>query len=152
MQPRTLVAMRAHGRSRLARVRPDDLAQAIATIVTAAKVEYCLRRHGLPATVSKLGLLFGQPSLAPSERKALPPWAVRRARIALLLMRGWPFGDTCLRKSLVIGNRLRALSPELFIGVRSSGESGDIAAHAWLRISGIDIDPTSVDYVALDLA
>lgn len=153
MAPRTLVEMSPSTRRRLTRVRPGDVTQALATVVTAARVEWLLRRHDLPSTVSKLGLRFGQATpVSLTERTALPTWAVRRARLALLLLRAWPFGDTCLRKSLVIGNRLRSLTPELFIGVRSDGERRDISAHAWLRISGIDIDPTSVDYAVLDLA
>jgi hypothetical protein len=127
--------------------------QALLIVADATRIEFSLRRRGLPATVSTFGLRFGQ--LEPTDdatRVALPTWATRRARIALLVMRFWPFGDTCLRKSLVIGSRLRALSPQLFIGVRAAGGAGDISAHAWLRITGIDIDPTNTDYVALDLA
>lgn len=138
---------------RISRVRPGDVAQALATLAVAARIELSLRRHGLPATASRFGLHLGGPSSAnaPTRREPLPSWAVRRARLAVLLMRRWPFGDTCLRKSLVIGNRLSALSPQLFIGVRSSKGEGFQSAHAWLQINGINIDPTSAEYIAFDL-
>ena len=127
----------------------------IAIIMAAARIEYVLRRRGLPETATRFGLLLSGPSSTTSvssRREPLPPWAVRRARLALIIMRWWPFGDTCLRKSLVVGNRLASLSPELFIGVRTLGGDGSIAAHAWLKVSGIDIDPTSADYVAFDFS
>jgi hypothetical protein len=38
----------------------------------------------------------------------------------------------------------------LFVGVRSSPTDGSVLAHAWLEICGIDIDPTSGDYLAFD--
>jgi len=147
--------MSVRRRSRIARIRPGDLVQAVAIVVVAARIEYSLRRRDLPATATRFGMQLGGPSLEaslPARREPLPPWAVRRARLALILLKWWPFGDTCLRKSLVIGNRLTALSPQLFIGVRSSGGQGSISAHAWLKVCGIDIDPTSANYVAFDLA
>jgi hypothetical protein len=126
----------------------------MATLTVAARIELSLRKRGLPATAARFGLRLGGPSSAsapPVPRRPLPSWAVRRARLAVALMRWWPFGDTCLRKSLVIGNRLADLSPQLFIGVPVSGGQEFTSAHAWLQINGIDIDPTSANYVAFDL-
>jgi len=147
-----MVARRGY---RIARLRPGDVVQAMATLAVATRIELSLRRRGLPATAARFGLRLGGPSSStepPSPRQPLPSWAVRRARLAVALMRWWPFGDTCLRKSLVIGNRLSDLSPRLFIGIRSSGGQGFTSAHAWLQINGIDIDPTSADYIAFDLS
>jgi transglutaminase superfamily protein len=120
----------------------------------AARVEWGLRRHSLPATAGALGVgLFagGAPSDgAPSspDRLELPAWAWRRTRIALVIMRRWPFGDTCLRRALVIGNRLAPLAPELVIGVRPAAAPRGIQAHAWLRIDGVDLDPLATEYLA----
>src|SRR4051794_17580007 len=94
-------------------LRPGDVVQAMATLTVAARIELSLRKRGLPATAARFGLRLGGPSsptAAPVPRQPLPSWAVRRARLAVALMRWWPFGDTCLRKSLVIGNRLSDLS------------------------------------------
>src|SRR5688572_27910807 len=109
---------------RIARIRPGDFVQALAILVVAARVEYSLRRHDLPTTAARFGVELGSPTseVSPTTRRELlPRWAIRRARLTLILLRFWPFGDTCLRKSLVIGNRLAALSPQLFIGIRTSG-------------------------------
>lgn len=152
---RTLGLMGSRVGRRIARLRPGDFVQAVAILAVAARVEYSLHRHDLPATASRFGLRLGSPSAdtsASTPRQPLPRWAVRRARLALILMRRWPFGDTCLRQSLVIGNRLRSLAPQLFIGVRASGDGGPISAHAWLQICGIDIDPAGADYLAFDFA
>jgi hypothetical protein len=54
-------------------------------------------------------------------------------------MRHWPFDATCLRRSLVAGQRLRKLHPELNIGVALS--AGDVIAHAWLTIGATSLDP-----------
>ena len=139
---------------RLAHVRPSDLVEAVAILATAVRVESSLRRHDLPTTAARLGLRLGSASAnggTPEPRERLPAWAARRARLTLVVMRCWPFGDTCLRKSLVMGHRLRRLSPQLFLGVRSADDEV-FSAHAWLRITGIDIDPTSAQYMVLDLA
>jgi hypothetical protein len=139
---------------RLTHVRASDLVEAVAILATAMRVEYSLRRHDLPTTAARFGLRLGSTSAngsTPEPRERLPMWAARRARLTLIVMRLWPFGDTCLRKSLVMGNRLRSLSPQLFIGVRSANDEA-FAAHAWLRITGIDIDPASNQYMVLDLA
>ena len=152
---RTLDPMTSNRTGRIARIRPGDFVQALAILVVAARVEYSLRRRDLPTTAARFGVQLGSSTseVGPTTRREpLPRWAIRRARLTLILLRWWPYGDTCLRKSLVIGNRLASLSPQLFIGIRTSSDEGSISAHAWLKVSGIDIDPTSANYVAFDLA
>ena len=143
---------------RLGHARPRDVAEAAAALTAATRMEWGLRRHTLPTTAGLLGLtLFagGAPSdelPSPPDRLDLPAWAWRRARIAALVMRGWPFGDTCLRRALVTGNRLASLAPELVIGVRASSASPGLDAHAWLRIQGVDLDPLAAEYLAFGAA
>lgn len=72
----------------------------------------------------------------------LPSWAVTRLRQVNAVMHHWPVDGACLRHSLVAGQRLRQLSPELVIGVRRT-EQGAVDAHAWLRIDGVSLDPAS---------
>jgi hypothetical protein len=145
---------------RMRRARPRDFAEVAAVMITAARVEWGLRRRTLPATARALGLAFspsasGSAAAAADETdsygadlRRLPAWATRRARIAALVMRGWPFGDTCLRRALVTGSRLSSLAPELVIGVRGREEPGGIDAHAWLRVDGIDLDPIASEFLA----
>ena len=151
---RTLDPMSSRLGHRLVRLRPGDLVQALAIVAVAARIECSLRRRGLPETASRFGLRLDGPTSETSECEhgGIPRWAIRRARLAEILMRRWPFGDTCLRKSLVIGNRIAALSPQLLIGVRAAEDDGSIAAHAWLRVCGIDIDPASAEFVAFDFS
>jgi hypothetical protein len=56
--------------------------------------------------------------------------------------------DTCLRRSLTAGFRLRQHRPRLVIGVR---KSAGLEAHAWLVTSGTVIDwaETHGDYVPM---
>jgi hypothetical protein len=63
------------------------------------------------------------------------------------LMDFWPFGGTCLRRSLLVGNRLRSLGPTIRIGVGPSG--APMAAHAWVEIDGGYFDPEAARFSAL---
>ena len=51
------------------------------------------------------------------------------------IYRWWPFGDTCLRRSLAWGRVLRGRSPRLRIGV-ARGDDGLVKAHSWLEFDG----------------
>lgn len=81
----------------------------------------------------------------------LPPWAFTRLRTVSTVMRRWPVDGTCLRHSLIAGQRLRRLSPELVIGVRRT-EQGAVEAHAWLQIGGVSLDPASETFHPLPAA
>ncbi|MGY1779768.1 lasso peptide biosynthesis B2 protein [Geodermatophilus sp. SYSU D01036] len=65
-----------------------------------------------------------------------------QARIVYGVLRRWPFGDTCLRRCLVLGQRVRDLEPVLRIGV-GVGEDGGFTAHSWLEIQGQSLDVES---------
>lgn len=86
-----------------------------------------------------------RPATAPVE--VLPPWAMQRVRVVRAVMRRWPVDGVCLRDSLVTAHRLRALHPQLKIGV-ARGERG-VDAHAWLEIDGRSLDPSSERYAEL---
>ncbi len=138
---------------RLSRVRARDLVESAVVICVASRAEWSLRYRTLPTTARALGIGIAavdpvlREAISAPDRFALPEWAWRRARIAAFVMRRWPFGDTCLRRALVIGNRLAVLAPDLVIGIRAA-TSRDVDAHAWLRISGVDLDPLAADYLA----
>lgn len=83
----------------------------------------------------------------PAPIDVLPPWAWQRLRVVGRVMRRWPVDGVCLRQSLVAGQRVRALAPELKLGV--SRTAGRVEAHAWLEISGKSLDETSVLYAEL---
>lgn len=77
----------------------------------------------------------------------LPPWATTRLRVVRTVMSRWPVDGTCLRHSLVAGQRIRALQPQLRLGV-SRGGAG-VVAHAWLEVDGRSLDASSDRYLPL---
>lgn len=81
---------------------------------------------------------------------SLDPSAVLRirryGRATDRVLRRWPFGDTCLRRALILGFLIRRLDPILCIGVRRD-DAGEIAAHAWLVVAGATLDSTAAQYL-----
>lgn len=92
-------------------------------------------------------LAGGQAPDRPGPVTELPPWAVRRLRVVERFMRRWPVDGACLRQALVAGQRVRALQPELRLGVAK--EATGIVAHAWIAVGGTSLDPTSGRYAEL---
>ncbi len=84
---------------------------------------------------------------APPEPAPLPGWTHRVLRATDTVLGHWPFRDTCLRRSLVLGWRLRSLSPVLRLGVAE--QDGAYQAHAWLVVAGRSIDPAAADFSTL---
>jgi hypothetical protein len=115
-------------------------------LMLAGLAEACLRVLPLPRVARLFGIGYSEPSSTPEPTRPgdvqLPSWAIARCRTVTSVMRRWPVDGTCLRHSLVAGQRLRRLSPELVVGVRRN-EQGAVEAHAWLRIDGVSLDPNS---------
>jgi Transglutaminase-like superfamily len=113
-----------------------------------ARIEIGLRRHPLPAMCRKLGIECDLRSAA--EPAAVPVVLPRRTRTGVLAcmyaVARWPFGNTCLRRCLVLGRRLRTLDPVLRIGVR---RDDGLVVHSWLEIGGRTLDATSSQYATL---
>lgn len=126
-------------------LRPAVLREASTQLVVALFVELSLRTSDLRTTARRLGVSL--PAFAPEpiplppgteQDEGLPAWAGRRGWVAVRLMHRWPFGDTCLRRSLVLGQRLAVLHPQLHLGVTK--EDGALQAHAWLEVGGLVLD------------
>lgn len=94
---------------------------------------------------------MGDDGHPPRTNHSADPDLVRRIRRAARaidrILRRWPFGDTCLRRALILGFLLRRLDPILQIGVRRD-DAGDIAAHAWLVVAGTTHDPMAAQYLS----
>jgi hypothetical protein len=75
------------------------------------------------------------PSAVDPPPLTLPTRVRRQVRAVDHVMRRWPFGDTCLRRCLVLGQRVRAVDPVLRIGV-ALGPGEEFRAHAWLEVGG----------------
>lgn len=113
-------------------------------------VELSLHIADLPTTCRRLRLECDLHSSAPpAERIAVLPHSARAAVVATdVVLAHWPFGDTCLRRCLLLGHRLRRLGPVLRIGVRRE-PAGAFAAHSWLEFGGTTLDPTASQYAVL---
>jgi Transglutaminase-like superfamily len=117
-----------------------DWWETLVALGLAAAVELGLRTVRL----ERLATAFGVPvtwddTPDPSTSDpALPAWAARRQAAVERVMDRWPGGGTCLRRSLISGQRLRALGPSLRIGV--ARDAGELRAHAWIEIDGASLD------------
>ncbi len=128
--------------------------QVALALLIAIVVEIGLRLSSLPRLTRLLGIRFAhdceyreQPDSLHSQ--GLPvTWIRRRALGVNRVFRYWPFGGTCLRRALVLGHRIRRLDPALLIGVRKD-DSGALAAHAWLVVAGVSLDPLATQYQEL---
>jgi hypothetical protein len=123
----------------------------VVAVVMLLAIEVSLRRTTLPATCRRLGLRFDLDGAAPVHGAVpvLPRWALPRARAAGLAAGHWPGGDTCLRRCLLLGHRLRRLDPVLRIGVRRDN-AGAFEAHSWLEIGGQPLDHNAAGFAALE--
>jgi hypothetical protein len=113
-------------------------------------IEISLRTASLPTTCRRLGVGcdlvgVGPPAAAPA---VLPRNKRAAVRACLAVVSRWPPGDTCLRRCLLLGHRLRGLQPVLRIGVKRD-QNGAFAAHSWLEIGGRTLDPSASEFVAL---
>lgn len=128
--------------------------EAVLTVLVALAVEVGLRFSTLPRLTRLLGVRLAQDcEFGPRQDSAFPPelpisWLRRRALVVNRVFRYWPFDSTCLRRALVLGQRIRRLDPALVIGVRHD-DSGALTAHAWLVVAGVALDPLAVQYEVL---
>lgn len=137
------------------RMANRDRVEVLVDVVLLARIELWLRRRRLPDITARLGVDLGSDLVGVSPRPMrtpLPDWAMRRLYYANQVVERWPFGRTCLRRSLLAGTRLRSLHPTLRIGVRFPGENPKLAAHAWLEIDGEYFDAGAADYLILGRA
>jgi hypothetical protein len=113
-------------------------------------IELSLRWSDLPTMCRRLRLALDLDSGVPpaSEVVVLKGRSRRVVRGTLIVAAHWPAGDTCLRRSLLLGHRLRRMRPVLRIGVKRDAD-GAFLAHSWLELDGATFDPSSVDFVAL---
>ncbi|PXY32791.1 hypothetical protein BAY60_07205 [Prauserella muralis] len=126
------------------------MARAAATMVL---IEASLRLSDLPATCRRFGVRWDLDSAAPpaAEPAVLPRRTRAAVRAAQLVLARWPAGDTCLRRCLLLGHRLRRLRPVLRIGVKRDA-AGEFSAHSWLEIDGRTLDPSASAYAPLGAA
>jgi hypothetical protein len=136
---------------RVARVQRAFDRQFLVALAVAFVVEAGLSISTLPRLTKLFGIRLAEDSDDEPTRRATdvaPEWFRRRSAAVHSVFRHWPFGDTCLRRSLVLGQRIRRLDPVLVIGVRHD-EHGKLAAHAWLTVGGVALDTLAEQYAPL---
>jgi Transglutaminase-like superfamily len=117
--------------------------ETVRSVGLALFVEVAVRMTSLPTMARWFGIALdlSTPTQAVVAVPPTPPFnrtEVRRVRSALRVMAFWPFGQgTCLRQSLVVGQRLRHREPVLRVGVRNG--AGGVEGHAWLEVAGTNI-------------
>jgi Transglutaminase-like superfamily len=105
-------------------------------------IEGGLRLVRLPHLARGVGVplsLTGRGGDAEGQLRLSRP-EIDRLDLARRLIRRWPTEATCLRRSLLAGHVLRRRHPILRIGVAKV--NGRVAAHAWLEIEGVCLDPS----------
>jgi hypothetical protein len=147
------------GLRRRARALAAAAAETVAALAVAVCVEVGLRVTTLPRLCARLGIATDVPTTSTSARAADTPGpavvavlpVAARAAVAACdrVLRVWPFGDTCLRRCLVLGQRLRRLHPVLRIGVHMQRPGGRPGAHSWLEIGGSPLEAGVEQYAVL---
>lgn len=134
------------------RLPPRHWLAVLRTLAIAVFVESSIRILPLPrlARLMRVPLRLG-PETA-QEGAARPSWTGRereRLDVAVRFMRHWPWGNTCLRNALVVGNTIRHRDPRLRVGVALV--DGEVKAHAWLEVDGASLDSAgSATFAPLD--
>ena len=125
---------------RASRLPRAHLQAVVATVALAFVVEAGVRLLPLPRLARALGVpLSSSPPMGGPRRgdlSILTPREQRRVWATDAVFRRWPFGDTCLRRALVLGRVLRHQQPVLRIGV---ARDQDVLAHAWVETSLLSI-------------
>ena len=121
--------------------------EVIICLAVLVRVEGNLRRRAPLAELSSQEL--GRSPQTVADVVSLSARQMRSVRVVDTLFAFWPWKGTCLRRSLVLTNRLSASSPRLRVGVRR--DSGRMTAHAWVEIDGVSWDPEARRYEPLAL-
>ncbi len=119
-----------------------------AVLWVASKMEWSLRTEGIEQSMARAGAHLATKADDRDQVGSLPGWAKRRIRLVNKVYRYWPLGDTCLRRSLVIAQRLSPLKPSIVFAARLENDA--LLAHSWVRIRGIDLDENPERYQILE--
>lgn len=133
-----------------ARTKAHVLLEVLRSLGPMLLIELWLHTTDLPTTCRRLRVGCDlQSSTPPASEAAVLPRSTRATVLAVdAVASRWPAGDTCLRRCLLLGHRLRRLEPVLRIGVQRS-PGGSFAAHSWLELHGATLDATAARYAVL---
>ena len=130
----------------------EEKAELLELLFLASIAEVAVRLIRLPSLTRRLGITLvedGDGASTPAAAKGTLSAATieRRAASVDRLYRAWPRHNSCLRRSLVLGFRVRRAHPTMRIGVAQ--EAGEIRAHAWIEVDGRVLGEATGDYAPL---
>ena len=129
-----------------ARLPARQKVDAVQLVIVATMVELGLRLTTLPRLARLLRVrvaLDAAPStVVDVDGLALDERERERLDVAWRILRRRPFNGTCLRRAMLGGFVLRRRDHAVRIGVRKT--NGVVAAHAWLELDGVSLDPDGV--------
>ncbi|GAA4836917.1 hypothetical protein GCM10023221_12740 [Luteimicrobium xylanilyticum] len=129
-----------------ARLPARQKVDAVQLVIVATTVELGLRLTTLPRLARLLRVrvaLDAAPStVVDVDGLALDERERERLDVAWRILRRRPFNGTCLRRAMLGGFVLRRRDHAVRIGVRKA--NGIVAAHAWLELDGVSLDPDGV--------
>lgn len=130
---------------RWGRLQWEEQRETLMALWVALVVELGVKWLPLPTIARLLGVQFEMSETAPAVVAPVhfPHWATVRLRGVGRVLKRWP-DATCLRRSLVVSQRLRPLTPKLRIGVRRDG--GPLEAHAWVEVGGVSLDSEAAGF------
>ncbi len=118
--------------------------------VVMAAIEIALRALPLDRVARLAGATLRDAGREGSDLRppASKPWPESaQSTAAMVVLRNWPFGNTCLRESLLFAHLLRDRRPILRIGVARAG--ADFHAHAWLEVAGVPRGTGHADFTPM---
>jgi hypothetical protein len=127
----------------------EEKLELLQLIVLAIGAEAAVRLVPLPRLTRQLGIGLGDHAPGTgAPRGAISHRTIdRRAASVDRFYRAWPREDSCLRRALVLGFRVRAAHPVMQIGVAK--EDDRVRAHAWIEVDGRVVGDESGDYAPL---
>jgi Transglutaminase-like superfamily len=150
---RPLGGMSSRHTTRLAALAPLEWLDLLRVVTRMAANEVALRVVGLPTTArwnhAPLASTNADP---PAEARPEQLRTVERRRWVAVdrVSRRWPWGDTCLRRSLATAPALRHHQPHLRLGVARTDR---IRAHSWLETPSFSLGLSpDTDYLPLHRA
>lgn len=122
--------------------------EVLVALALACWVELRVRRTPLPHLAKQMGVVLLDTTGAANQTLVVTPNEALRLRAVTWVYDHWPRDESCLRRALVAGQRLRHRQPGIRLGVRRDPQ-GAFKAHAWLEIDGVCWEAEALSYATL---
>lgn len=139
----------ARGMRRWAGLPLRKKAEIVWVACLAVAAEVAVRFISLRKLTRSLGIQMrdASPDSGGSTTETIDASLLERADAVSKVYRVWPGDGSCLRRSVVLGFRLREHQPVLRLGVGRN--AGKIEGHAWIEVDGMVVGEGPGDYIPL---